>query len=214
MFNVHFIVNKLRLFKYESSYCRPVVFGVATLVSETVFTAFFAFTLSNFIYFMGTLGRSTEEYFYFIGVQQLTAYIGLATAMFLSALILREIAVREVFLMLLFIQLFLSGFPFQLPDITDYMSDVSKLNPMRWVFEGLMVWYFERVCPSEILNQELSNRYLKPFGFEDFDENDVFGILGRFLLFAVVLFFLFLIPVPNRLYKRKHGDRSDRDSSW
>lgn len=77
------------------------------------------------------------------GVQQLTAYLGLVTSLFLAAFIGRELAVRDAFLILIFIQLFLSGFPFQLPYITDYMDDVSKLNPMRWIFESLMVWKFE-----------------------------------------------------------------------
>ena len=115
------------------AHCRPIVFGVATLLSELVFTSLCVFVLSNIIYFLTRMGNTAERYLFFIGVQQLTAFIGLATSLFLAAFIERELAVRDIFLMLIFLQLFLSGFPFQLPYITNYMSDISKLNPLRSV---------------------------------------------------------------------------------
>jgi len=195
VFNVHFLVNKLRLFWYERNYCRPLVFGISTLISEITFTALFVFILSNIVYFMVIFGDSMEDYWFFIGVQQLTAYIGLTTSMFIASMVRSETAVRDIFLVLVFIQLFLSGFPFQIPNIRDNWESVSKINPMRWVFESLLVHYFSdfgKSCQS----------FLNAFGFGDFNENDVFPILSRFLLFSVSVFFVTLFPIPNRLKRQ------------
>ena len=60
------------------------------------------------------------------------------------------------------------------------------------MFEALTVWKFKDDCVDWV-------EYVTPFGFEGSDENEIHGILFRFLIVAVGLFFIALFPFPNRL---------------
>ena len=87
------------------------------------------------------LGYATglDNYLFYIGVMLLTSLIGLVTALLLAAVFFREIVVRDLFFVLTFSQLLISGFPYKLPTITGYISDIAEINPLRWSFEALNV---------------------------------------------------------------------------
>jgi ABC-type multidrug transport system ATPase subunit len=202
--NVHIICQKLRVFRDEQKAgVSPYAgFWFATLVSEAIVAVFFTLLFCTTVYFLAALGDAESMPFY-LGVQILNTCIGVGTTVMLAAIFNSEVVVRDIFLVFTFLMLFLAGYIFTLPTIRSDMKDISQINPLRWVFEALMVWKFEDIVDGPI--------FLETYGFENFKKDNVFEILTNFIIFSGALFFLALIPGPNLLHREPR--RSDRFST-
>jgi hypothetical protein len=109
----------------------------------------------------------------------------------LAAVTRREIVVRDFFLFCLFMNSMTSGFMFQQPNMEDSIVKISAINPLRWAYQGIMVWKFKDYPDGD--------RFLSTYDFQDFDKQEVFPILLNFIIFDAFIIFLSLIPLPNTL---------------
>jgi ABC-type multidrug transport system ATPase subunit len=193
--NVHTICQKLRVFRYEQkANCCPMAgMWIATLASEYFSGMFFSLVFSTILFFLTSLNELDQMSFFIRVVLEMT-FVGVTVATALAGIFRTEIVVRDVFLLYLFANIMLSGFPFQLTSMTQEASDLSAINPLRWCYEALMTWKFEDYVDGEA--------FLTPYGFENFDKNKVFRILFNFIIFNTFIFMMTLTPPPNSLERK------------
>ena len=207
--NVQLICRKINMFRQEqaSGYCAAAAFAIATILSEVPFAIFYTLLFSNILYAMSALGSYDSDSFgFFCTNVTFVAIIGFLTAFSYATLFRHEIFVRDMFLLTVFLQLMLSGFPFQLSFITSYMKDISKANPMRWVYESMMVWKFNSG------NYEDGAAYLTPFCFDKFDKYSAFGHYQTFIYCSIAVTGVLLLPLPMLL--RKHHETTLLMDIW
>lgn len=190
--NVHIICQKIRVFRYEQRSGAAPHFGfwLSTIVSEVVFASFFTIIFASILYLMTKL-NDTSDMPFFLGVMIMDCIVGVLTTVMFAAVFRSEILVRDLFLVCTFMMLFTAGFVFTLPTIRSDVRDISAINPLRWIFEALMVWRFT--------DAEDGLSFLKTYAFESFDKNRIWGILANFIFFSGALFFIALIPTPRTL---------------
>ena len=208
--SVQLICSKVNAFRHEQAagVCSTLSFVLATFVSETPFVVLYAFVFANIIYYMSALGVGYANYFFFTRALCTFSLIGFATAFLLAALLRSEIMVRDAYLVCVFLMVMLSGFPFQLSMIRPAIKDLSVLNPLRWEYEALMSWKFGSAYYKD------GEAYLKPYAFGEFDHNDVFAIFGNFLIFALCVALVVLLPLPTLLRPAKASRRSRRSLNY
>lgn len=204
--NAHVICQKLQLYRYEraSGCCTTFAFSIASLLSEVPFNIFYMWVFATILFFMTGVGQGSDDYFFYVTTVGLNSLVGLGSAYMLSSIFKRELAVRDVFLLVVTLACLLSGFPFQLPYIRSYMADATVVNPLRWTFESLMTWKYNNYVDGPAL--------LKPFGLQSFDHRNIYRILGRFLGISAAINVLFLLKGPNRLRRKpehKAGVRTE-----
>lgn len=195
--NVHVICKKFEQFRTEQLVkCTPTLsFVIATALSEGPFVVFSAFIFANLIYWMTSMNNGSDNYFYFCNVLVMVSLVGLSTTAMMTGVLRREFVVRDMYLLFSFLMVLISGFPFQLPGVRDYIADIAVINPTRWAFEALMKWKFGQ-------HYEDGNYYITPFGFNTFNDGHVFEIQFNFIVFAIVVLVLSLLPKPNVLKRR------------
>lgn len=205
--NVHVICKKFEQFRTEQLVkCTPTLsFVVATALSEGPFVVFSAFIFANLIYWMTSMNYGRDNYFYFCNVLVMVSLVGLSTTAMMTGVLRREFVVRDMYLLFSFLMVLVSGFPFQLPGIRGYIADIATINPTRWAFEALMKWKFGQ-------HYEDGDYYIAPFGFNNFNDGHIFEIQFNFIVFAVVVLVLSLLPKPN-LLKRKNVYTTAVDTS-
>jgi ABC-type multidrug transport system ATPase subunit len=206
--NVHITCQKLQVFRYErSAHCCPTLgFWASYFLAEVPFVLFFALIFANLVYWMSGLSTGADAYFWFMGTQVIMALLGMTSVVMFAAVTRREIVVRDLFLLFLFLNTLTSGFLFPQITMRDSVVDISVINPMRWAFQAVMNWKF-RDYPDGV-------RYLSTYSFENFEKDDVFQILFNFIIFDLVIIFLALIPLPNTLRRRPEDvNKKERRSS-
>ena len=208
--SVQDICRKVNTFRHEQNagVCSTLSFALATFISEIPFVAFYAFVFANIIYYMSALGVGYGNYVFFTRALCTFSMIGFSTAFLLAALLRHEILVRDTYLAFTFLMIMLSGFPFQLSYIRPYVSDLTVINPLRWMYQSLMSWKFGSAFYKD------GEAYLKPYAFNEFSYQDVFGIFGNFLIFALCLSLLVLLPLPNFLRQAQASRRSRRSLNY
>ena len=197
--NVQLICRKVSVYRQEqqSGYCGAAAFGVATIISEVPFQAFYAVLFGTVVYFLAGLHLGYENFYYYCQVLACTAMLGVMTAFSYAVLFRAEIAVRDLFLFTVFAMLLLSGFPFQLSVINPHMLDLSITNPTRWTYEALMTWKFNSGSYHDGAD------YLDAFGFANFNAEHVFQYYETFFIVNGVITALLLLDKPNLLVRRK-----------
>lgn len=190
--NVHIICQKIRVFRYEqkSGAAPHIGFWISTLLAESSFAIFFALIFATILYSMTKL-NDLEDMAFYLGVIMMDCLVGVFTTVMFASVFRSEIVVRDLFLVCTFMMLFTAGFVFTLPTVRSSVRDISAINPLRWIFEALMVWRFTDAKDG------LS--YLASYGFESFDKDKIWEILTNFIVFSGVIFFLALIPAPRTL---------------
>ena len=216
---VQIICTKVRLFRQEqaSGYCGIGTFAIASLLSESPVAVGAAWTFGYIIYFMASLNYGWDNFLFYSWNIASIAIIGLQTAFLYAVLLRKEILVRDMYLLTVFSQVLLSGFPFQLPQITRYFSNISSVVPLRWSFEGLMAWKFGQ-------NYYDGNAYITPFGFSNFEWYHSLGYYHTFMFLTFIATLFFLLSKPNlmrnydedRIYKIGIGNivNSNRVMYW
>jgi ATP-binding cassette subfamily G (WHITE) protein 2 (SNQ2) len=192
---VHTVCQKMRVFRYEQKAdCCPL-FGmwIATIVSEAFFGVIFMTYFASVLFFMTDLNSTAEMPFYLATIAMQTM-VGCAVATSLAGVFRAEIVVRDVFVFYLFGNIMLSGYPFQMPAMTDDARALSYIDPMRWCFETLMVWKY--------LDYVDGVSFLTPYDHQNFDKSKIFGILFNFLIFFNGVLLLTMIPPPNTLTRK------------
>eukprot|EP00602_Paraphysomonas_sp_CaronLab_P009688 CAMPEP_0185022730 /NCGR_PEP_ID=MMETSP1103-20130426/5431_1 /TAXON_ID=36769 /ORGANISM="Paraphysomonas bandaiensis, Strain Caron Lab Isolate" /LENGTH=1307 /DNA_ID=CAMNT_0027554945 /DNA_START=376 /DNA_END=4299 /DNA_ORIENTATION=+ len=194
--NVHILCQKIQMYRHENavSCCPPIAFWFATLISEVPFALFFALLQSNIVYFMGELGVGYGNYFFFMSVIALTAIVGLTTAVMFATIIQRELVVRDLFIFCSFMMTVSSGYLFHYDSMEGSINKISLINFMRWAFEALMVWKYDKYGDGD--------EYLEIYSFQNFERNSVFQIMAIFIFVDVFLFFIGLHHRPNTLHRR------------
>lgn len=141
--NVHTVCQKMRVFRYEqkAGCCPTLAMWLATILSEATFAMFFSTIFSTILFFITKL-QGVDEMGFYTSVIATMAALGCAISTCMAGLFRAEIVVRDVFIFYLFANIMLSGFPFQLPAMTEDARNLSVIDPMRWAFEALMVWKF------------------------------------------------------------------------
>ena len=205
--NVHIYCQKLQVFRYErSAHCCPTLgFWISYLLAEVPFVIFFALIFSHIVYYMGGLNTGVENYFWWHGSQMVMALLGMTSVVMFAAVTRREIVVRDLFLLFLFMNTLTSGFLFPQMTMRESVVDISVINPLRWSFESAMVWKFSDYPDGKA--------YLTSYSFENFDHNHIFRILFNFIIFDLVVIFFALIPLPNTLRRRPEDLTKKRASS-
>ena len=46
----------------------------------------------------------------------------------------------------------MAGFPFQIPNMNTFLQGVAKINPVRWTFEALLNWKFNKLVIYDIVS--------------------------------------------------------------
>lgn len=193
--NVHTVCQKMRVFRYEQKAgCCPMLgMWLATIVSEATFAMFFCTIFSSNLFVMTKL-HNADDMFFFTSVVATLAALGCAIAATLAGIFRSEVVVRDVFIFFLFANIMLSGFPFQLPAMTDDARRVSYVDPMRWTFEALMVWKFKDYVDGDL--------FLITYDFQNFDKSQIYRILFTFIFFYYSLLLITLMPPPNTLTRK------------
>eukprot|EP00605_Chrysophyceae_sp_TOSAG23-4_P002784 GSChrysophyteH1.ASY1.ANO1.3068.1 assembled CDS len=185
-------------------------FALATLLSEAPVTCAMACIFGFTVYFLTELNFGWDNFqFYALNISSL-AIIGLQTAFLLAVVLRKEILVRDCFIVFTFLQVLLSGFPFQLTAITPTFKDISEINPMRWAFEALMGWKYGQ-------NYEDGEAYITPFAGQNFDYYHALGYYRSFMLISFSSALFLMISKPNLLrrktsdpmYSRGHGNQAN-----
>ena len=207
--NVHIICQKLIAFRHERrARCTPTVgFLVATILAEAIYVTFFALLFSNITYWMSSLNSGYHSYFYLMGLHVCCGYLGLTTALALTAVIRREIMVRDLYLLTMLMMAMTAGFLFTLAYMKDHIVTISNINPFRWVYAASLVWKFRDYVDGY--------RYLATWGCENFRLERLWWILAKFFIFDFAVILVGLLPRPVTLHRASTADRSVsvRDSS-
>jgi len=189
---VQIICRKVSLFRQEqaSGYCGIGVFALASLLSEAPMTCCMAWLFGYIVYFMTSLNLGWDNFqFYTWNIASL-AIIGLQTAFLFAVLLRKEILVRDLYLLVVFLQVLLSGFPFQLTAITSYFASISDIAPLRWNFESMMAWKFGQ-------NYYDGGAYITPFKFQNFEWYHALGYYHTFMAISLALTLVLLLSKPN-----------------
>eukprot|EP01038_Epipyxis_sp_PR26KG_P013928 gene13928-18681_t len=196
--NVHVVCQKIRSFRSEQAagLCNLPSFVLGTVISEVPFAIFYMLVFGNIIYYMTGMNIGVDNYFFFMETIILNNLIGITTAFLLSAILRKELAVRDCYLVLVLLMILMSGFAFQLPHMTSYIASATVVNPVRWTFEALLNWKFSSHYKDGL-------KYLTPFGFNAFDHGHIFEILLNFLLISNSVTILFLLPKPLLLRRKE-----------
>jgi hypothetical protein len=131
--NTHVVCQKLQVFRYEQAQgcCTTFAFCVASLLSEVPFNILYMWIWATIIFFMTDIGQGESDYLYFIYTIGMNSLVGLSGCFLLSSIFKHELAVRDAFLVVVTLICLLSGFPFQLPVITDYLAHATVVNPLK-----------------------------------------------------------------------------------
>ncbi len=209
---VQIICRKVSLFRQEqaSGHCGIGVFALASLLSESPLVCAMAWVFGLIVYFMSSLNLGWDNLGFFVMLTASLAMVGWLTAFLFAVVLRKEILVRDLFLMVVFLQVILSGFPFQLTAITPYFKSIAVVNPMRWHFEALMGWKFGQ-------NYYDGAAYITPFGFQNFQWYHALGYLRTFMGVSAGLILLLLLSKPqllrrfesDNMYKSGHGNESN-----
>ena len=104
---------------------------------------------------------------------------------------------RDFFLLITMFMLLLSGYTFNLNNMDDSVVSLTKLNPMRWLFQGLMIWQYE--------NLQDGVAYLDTYSYGNLHRDFVFEYLRNFYYFSGVIYLFMLLPAMSRLRRRPRG---------
>lgn len=200
---IHLLCQKLRIFRYEqqAKCCPAIAFGLGLFIAEVPTTVIGAALYSTISYWLADANKGVWNFFFFTNVLCMQALIGLVSAILFAAVLKKEFAVRDIYLLCTFLMVLLSGFTLQLPGITHWIKEITVINPLRWTFQALMTWkfndyyhdgqyYIEQFFPDEF-----------PGGYEN-----VRNILFHFILISAALIILALIPSPNLLKRKSNVD--------
>jgi ABC-type multidrug transport system ATPase subunit len=209
--SVHVICQKLQLYRYElnSRCCTTFAMVLGTIVSEIPFSIAYIFIFANLIYWMSDFGKGASNYWFFVEILCLHGIVGTMGAYLYGAIFRKELLVRDLFILTVSIVALISGFPFQLTSMTDYLASASVVNPWRWCFESLMSYKF--------LQYDDGVQWLTPYGFQNFDHNFGKHIMGNFILITGTIMLIFLTKEPIVLKRKKavgksYGASESRDS--
>lgn len=135
--NVHIICQKMKVYRSEQrgGVMSAGVFFLSTLMAEIPFAMFYASIFSALVYFMVGYRTGYENFQFFMTVQVLIAALGVMFTLLSAAVFVKEFVVRDIFLVLSFVMIMVSGFPFSLKVMRDWMVDATHYNPLRWSFE-------------------------------------------------------------------------------
>ena len=189
---VQIVCRKVSLFRQEqaSGYCGIGVFALASLLSEGPMTCCMAWLFGYIVYFMSSLNLGWDNFqFYTWNIASL-AIIGLQTAFLFAVLLRKEILVRDLYLLVVFVQVLLSGFPFELTAITSYFASISDIVPLRWNFESMMAWKFGQ-------NYYDGGAYITPFKFQNFEWYHALGYYHSFMGISLALILVLLLSKPQ-----------------
>jgi ABC-type multidrug transport system ATPase subunit len=207
--NVHIICQKMISFRHERrARCTPTLgFLIAMFLSEAIFVVIFALLFANIIYWMSSLGSGFHDYLYIMGLYIYCGLIGLTTTLAFTAVIRREILVRDLFLLTMLIMAMTAGFLFTLNIMKEDVITLSNINPFRWVYTASMVWKYGDYVDGP--------RYLAQYGFNNFRLERIWFILTKFIIFDFCLIFVGLLPRPITLHRFNKSERaiSLRDST-
>jgi ATP-binding cassette, subfamily G (WHITE), eye pigment precursor transporter len=189
-------IQKLQVYRYEqkSGVCTAFAFILATLISEVPASVGVILIFLNIVYFMAGMGTGADNYFFFMITGCMMTLCGLFSTYLFSAICKKELVLRDSFVVLITLVALMSGFPFQIPVMADYLVILTKLNPARWVFEALMNWKFNHYVDGE--------EWLKTYGQGTFDHKDIYYILGNILWITGVLVIIVLQKEPILLHRK------------
>ena len=192
--NVHAILRKVETFRSQRKYAPPIAFGLATVICEllTVSVAVFLFSI---IFFEMTSVRQGDDYYYLFGILILVALIAQLTAAMLVSIFRSEYVCRDLFLVATFSMVIISGYPFKIQLMRPGAAEICDLAPIKWAFQGLMVWKFGQDCLD-------GDKYLTSFGFGSAADQreEIMATLALFVILPGVLFIVSLLPLPSRLW--------------
>jgi len=208
--NVHAIVQKHKTYARQRNTIPPMAFGLSSILVELVVAIPCNIMFCYIYYYMTSVKLGSNALAFLIQLQSLTVIYGVVLAHQLTALLGKELMVRDAFLIIIFITAFLSGYAFLIPSIRSSVATATQIVPMRWMFEGLMIWKFGVDCID-------GEAYLKTFGFgySAGHKEYILGYLLYFIAISLSLYLLSLLPLPGRLWVRalSHGDDKHRMSS-
>ena len=211
--NAHATCQKLQVYRYEQKQgcCTSFAFVLATLISEIPVSVATILIFLNMIYWLSGLAYGIDNYFFFIVTGCMQNIVGLFGSFLFCAVLKKELLVRDCFLLVSTLVALFSGFPFLIPNMKDYLANASVINPARWGFEAMMSWKFRQYRDG--------NAYLKTYGQQNFEYQDIYGILGNFMIVTGILCIIVFQKEPLLLSRKKKlilkgdGSRShNRDS--
>lgn len=124
---MHILCQKIKLFRYEQRVktCPTFAFWFATLCSELPFALASSLVSANLVYFMSELNVGVDNWLFFVGVVSCVAGVGITVAIALSAVIRREMIVRDLFLLFSFLMTISNGYLFHYDQSQPYIEKVK-----------------------------------------------------------------------------------------
>jgi ABC-type multidrug transport system ATPase subunit len=206
---IHLLCQKLRIFRYEqqAKCCPAIAFGLGLFIAEVPTTVIGAALYSTISYFLADANKGVWNFFFFTNVLCMQALVGLVSAILFAAVLKKEFAVRDIYLLCTFLMVLLSGFTLQLPSIVHWIKDLTVINPLRWTFQALMTWKFKGYYHDgqDYIEQFFPDEF--PGGYEN-----VRNILSYFILVSASLIIVALIPSPNLLKRKSSSESSQAES--
>ena len=83
------------------------------------------------------------------------------------------------------------GFMYPQSSLKDWVIQASTINPLRWLFQSVMVWKWQHYPDGEL--------YLTTYNYEGYNKDDIWMISVYFLVFGFVLYVIGLLEYPNML---------------
>ena len=138
-------MRKILVYKYEqrSGYCPPVIFGLILMFSEMIPAFIFSAIYASIFLALTVISTSSSDYIYFTQILWMAAMIGITTTLFLATLFVRELIVRDLYLLLTLFMILLSSFVFNVDNRNSDIQSLMTLNPARWLFQALMTWKYQ-----------------------------------------------------------------------
>ena len=84
--------------------------------------------------------------------------------------------------------------------LNDWVIKVSNINPLRWLFQSVMVWQWEGYPDSQL--------YLQSYNYQNYNKSDIWMISLYFSIFGVAMYAIGLLRVPRTLQRIKYTHQS------
>ena len=205
--NVHSACQKLQVYRYEqkSGCCTSLAFILSAIIAEFPPSTISVALLFSILFFMVNLDNGFNNYLFFVCAGVLNSTCGLLSSYFVSAVLRKELRVRDTYIVLIAIVATLSGFAFQIPSMYSYFVPFANLLSTRWTFTAFMNWKFMQYEDGPVL--------LKPYGSATFHHLDVFSIYGKMIMVLSIFCALALQKGPLLLRRKLTKNKQQRQAS-
>ncbi|KAJ1423014.1 P-loop containing nucleoside triphosphate hydrolase protein [Ochromonadaceae sp. CCMP2298] len=185
-----------------SSAYSPVAYWFSSLVTLTPLQLLFHFFGVTILYWMCGFNSNAGSFLYFFSTTFAATLLSYLTACVIAAWAPSEMVALAIFPAQFLVWTTFMGFAIKLDDLPSYWAWVAVIDYPRWLFEGLMVNFWNQYDTDDFTGdlQDGSGDVLASYNFDNFNAADVNWIALLFAgTFAGILYVGLLPPRSNLL---------------